>query len=103
MNRSQAPDTRQAGGRPRGQRRLLAADWARLSPEARDQAIEITRHEGRRATRWYLAEVADGNPDAASLRHSPWAHPPGSLGRLYAPITYMYATTPTRPGGDNYF
>jgi hypothetical protein len=96
MNKIQRPE------RQRRPRRLLAADWARLSPEAQDQAIEIARHEGRRAARWYLAEAVDGNPEDASLRNCRWAQEHGDLDRLPDHIFYLYASASTMPCEGDY-
>ncbi len=85
------------------QRRLLAADWARLSPEGQDQAIEIARHEGRRAARWYLAEAVDGSPDSVSLRNCRWAQTQGNLDRLPDHVFHLYATAHTVPCELDYY
>jgi hypothetical protein len=91
MNPSQAAEQ---SPRPR---RWLAADWTRLSEAAQAQAVAIARHEGRRAARWYLAEVPSGCGAVPSLRNSRWAAELAGLDQLDDQLLHLYASAHALP------
>ena len=96
MNRSEA---RERNAVPP---RLMAADWARLTNQERDQAIEAARREGRRAARWYLAEQAAESPCSNPLRGSRWARKHEDLDRLDDSTFFLYASLNTLACEDDY-
>lgn len=98
-------------------RSILASDWARLTDEERQQAIEMARREGRCAASWDLDGPAEQRPVGKArqtdrgrrpgtryphLRNSRWAREEAGTAELDDDTFFLYASMRTLPCEDDY-